>query len=118
MQTGRYHHIFDLAQCDPAAIADKAVVETFLREMTDAIGMTILAGPLVAEGIPENPGVTALVVVDFSHVSVHTFTQGRSEALIDIFSCKPYDKDKALEVCLAHFGTRDTQVRHKEVWWG
>lgn len=116
MRTGRFHHVFDLARC-AEGIADRAHVEAFVREMTDAIGMTILAGPIVADGIPENPGLTCLVAVDFSHVSVHTFT-GPGEALIDIFSCKPYDRETAEAVCMRYFGTPETEVRHAEVWWG
>lgn len=118
METGRYHHIFDLSECDVESIADTTHIGTFIAEMAEAIGMTILHGPVVINGIEENPGVTGFAIVDFSHISVHTFTADRSEALIDIFSCKPYAKEKALEVCLAYFGTPDTAVRHKEVFWG
>lgn len=118
MQTGRFHHIFDLAQCDPETITNTEKIRVFLDEMMQAIDMRLLAGPIITEGIPENPGITALVAVDFSHISIHTFTAGRSEALIDIFSCKPYDKDVALEVCLKYFGKPETIVRHKEVFWG
>lgn len=116
MQTGRYHHIFDLSVCNER-ISESAYVESFLREMVPAIGMTILAGPIMAEGIPENPGITGLVAVDFSHISVHTFT-GPRETLIDIFSCKPYDREVAEEVCMKFFATPETEVRHKEVFWG
>lgn len=116
MKTGRYHHIFDLEKCD-ARINDLAHVEAFIKEAASAIGMTIIGGPLVVEGVPENPGVTGIAVVDYSHISVHTFTE-HDEVLVDIFSCKPYDKVRALEVCKQYFAGPDTFVRNQEVFWG
>ncbi len=116
MKTQRYHNIYDLGSCNEN-ITNREVIREFLIEITQAIGMTILEGPTIADGIEENPGVTAIVIVDFSHVSVHTFTN-HNEALIDIFSCREYDKDKALEVCKKYFSGPETTVRQKEVWWG
>lgn len=118
MQTGRYHHIFDLSGAQPTAVSDTAHIETFIAEMATAIGMHILHGPVVIHGVEENPGVTGFAIVDFSHISVHTFTDNRADVLIDIFSCKPYDKEVALAVCLKYFGDTATDVRHKEVFWG
>lgn len=116
MNTGRYHHIFDLNNCNER-IADEVAMEGFIKELAEAINMTILHGPVVKEGIEENPGLSAIAIVDFSHISVHTFTNTR-ESLVDVFSCKPYDKDAAQAVCEKFFGTEATEVRHKEVYWG
>ncbi len=118
MQTGRYHHIFDLEKADAAKIADSAHITEFITEIASAIGMHILHGPVVINGIEENPGITGFAIVDFSHISVHTFTANRADVLIDIFSCKEYDRARAEEVCLKYFSGIDTNVRHKEVWWG
>lgn len=114
--TKRFHNILDLDNCNEN-IASRDAVRTFVEKVAKATDMHILAGPLVAQGIAENPGFTALVIIDYSHISVHTFTKNR-EALVDIFSCKVYDREKVFKVCRDFFGTPETTVRQKEVWWG
>jgi S-adenosylmethionine decarboxylase len=58
--------------------------------------MHILAGPLIVEGVPENPGWTGFVIIDKSHISIHTFNNG-NRISVDLFSCKIFDKNKVLE---------------------
>lgn len=89
----------------------------FMKKIAEAVNMTILEGPIVAVGIPENPGLSALAIVDFSHLSVHTFTT-HNEALVDVFSCKEYDRAHLEKVVMDFLSTPETTVRHKEVWWG
>lgn len=79
--------------------------------------MSILAGPYSAVGIPENPGVSAFVIIDYSHISIHTFTK-YNEALIDIFSCKAYSRNIVMDYCIEYFGANAKLSRIKEVWWG
>lgn len=57
--------------------------------------MNILAGPIVVEGVPQNPGWTGVVIIDKSHISIHTFDKGNLVS-IDVFSCKPFDAEQAL----------------------
>ncbi len=116
MQTKRFHCVIDLTMCNEL-IDDSEFLKKFIDALAKEIGMTIIAGPLVAKGIPENPGYSALAIVDFSHISIHTFTSHK-EALIDIFSCKPYDRERALSLCKETFSTSETVAREKEVWWG
>lgn len=116
MHTTRYHLIVDVSHAN-AAVSDPEAIRTFLINMATATEMSVLAGPLVAEGIPENPGITGFVIVDFSHVSVHTFTK-YGEAMIDVFSCRKYDPEKVRALCRKTFGTEGSEVREKLVWWG
>lgn len=115
MITKRYHHIFDLDHCRQI-INDPAVIEIFIRDLATAINMTILKGPITAEGIPENPGVSCLAIIDYSHISIHTFT-AHNEALIDIFSCKPYDRQVVADLCKSTFATEQSVIGQKEVAW-
>jgi S-adenosylmethionine decarboxylase len=116
MITKRFHNVYDLENCNEK-IGNRNDVREFVEKVAQAIDMTILEGPIVAEGIEDNPGFSALVIVDFSHISVHTFTKNR-EALIDVFSCKEYDRERVLNVCKEFFSTPETTIRQKEVWWG
>ncbi len=65
-------------------------VEGVLRELPGRIGMRIIAGPVVVEGDPSNPGWTGFVVIDKSHISIHTFTEG-SRVSVDVYSCKSFE---------------------------
>ncbi len=116
MNTPRYHCIMDISEANDG-IASVAVVREFLVKMATAVHMSILAGPVVVEGVPENPGVTGFAVVDYSHISVHTFTSYR-EAMIDVFSCKPYEREVMRRLCLETFGGEGSMVREQEVHWG
>lgn len=116
MQTKRYHNIFDLENCNDK-IGNRDELRQLVQNIATAVDMKILEGPIVAEGVDINPGFSALAIIDFSHISVHTFTKYR-EALIDVFSCKPYDREKVLSVVKEFLGNPDTTIRQKEVWWG
>ena len=74
----------------------KADLEAILNELPGRIGMHILAGPIVVEGVQENPGWTGFVIIDKSHISIHTFNDGNMIS-VDLFSCKNFDTDKVLE---------------------
>jgi len=71
-------------------------VEGMLRELPGRIGMHILAGPVIVEGHPDNPGWTGFVIIDKSHISIHTFDDGNLIS-IDVFSCKPFDSGAVTE---------------------
>jgi len=69
---------------------DPGSVEGVLRELPGRIGMRIIAGPVVVEGDPSNPGWTGFVVIDKSHISIHTFTNG-NRISVDVYSCQPFE---------------------------
>lgn len=115
MRSPRYHLILDVSACQPERLTDAAGLEQFLKELVEDIGMHVLKGPVTAVGIPENPGLSCFVIIDYSHISIHTFTE-YNEAMVDIFSCKPFDKEKARAKTLAYFQTSDSDVRENHVW--
>lgn len=71
----------------------RELVESILLELPDKIGMKIIAGPVIVEGNPYNPGWTGFVIIDKSHIAIHTFTEG-SRISIDVYSCQPFDADE------------------------
>jgi S-adenosylmethionine decarboxylase len=71
----------------------RETVDAILRELPSRIGMKILAGPVVMAGHPINPGWTGFVVIDKSHIAIHTFTEG-NRISIDVYSCQPFDADE------------------------
>ena len=73
-------------------------VEQILSRLPTEIDMKILKGPIIVEGLPGNPGWTGFVIIDKSHISIHTFKVGKKIS-VDVFSCKPFKKNK-VEECL------------------
>lgn len=119
METGRYHLKIDIAKCNENG-GDKEKIEAFVRDVADKIKMTILGGPWILEGVEANPGYTGLTVVDKSHISVHVFdlTSGTREAMVDIFSCEPYDQEVAIETTRNFLEGGDSRITTHEIWWG
>lgn len=71
-------------------------LEKVLSELPAIIDMRILVGPLTVRGLPENPGVTGFVIVDKSHIAIHTFDEG-NKISIDIFSCKTFKEREVID---------------------
>jgi S-adenosylmethionine decarboxylase len=88
----RFHVIVDANHCDQSLITSKKLVDKAIRDIAKLCEMNILHGPVVMEGLPVNPGITGFAVIDFSHISIHTFTPS-NEICVDIFSCKDFDHD-------------------------
>ncbi|MFH2111597.1 MAG: S-adenosylmethionine decarboxylase [Candidatus Bathyarchaeota archaeon] len=85
-------------------------VEQILRELPGLIGMSILDGPHVVEGVPENPGWTGFVIIDKSHISVHTFTE-TSTVSIDVYSCKLFNAKMAVSYLRDHIRFSEVTTR-------
>lgn len=84
-----YHFIVDGAFSNPLNGKD---LKTILLELPFIIGMKILSGPYVVKGCSENPGWTGFVIIDKSHIAIHTFDEG-NKISVDVFSCKIFKED-------------------------
>ncbi len=110
----RYHIIIDAYNCQPSHLSDRDKVDKVIRDITKLCGMTLLHGPVVLEGVPENPGITGFAIIDFSHISIHTFTNAE-ELCIDIFSCKPFDYEKVKDYVQKTFALDGKYIKYIEV---
>lgn len=84
---------------------DHKALFRFLDEYPDTIGMTKITSPQVYtyEGQkPEDNGISGFVLIAESHISVHTFPY-RNYINIDVFSCKEFDAEQALDELRAVF---------------
>lgn len=117
MQTKRYHVIIDINNASNEVLNDTDGLANFLKELPGKIDMHVLEGPIVATGIPENPGLSGFVIIDYSHISIHTFTN-HGEALVDIFSCKPFEKGHAISAVTDYFQVPSSSARIQDVFWG
>ena len=77
------HLLIDLYDCDERLLDDREYIETQLHAAAEAAGARVL-GAVFHRFSPH--GVTGLLVVQESHLAVHTWPE-RRYAAIDLFTC-------------------------------
>ena len=100
------HLVIDGFGAQPEKLQDLALVFDLLDNFPDAIGMTKIMPPYVFRytGIkPEDWGVSGVVLIAESHISIHTFPE-KNYVSVDIFSCKAFDTDFASDYLKKTFG--------------
>lgn len=108
----KLHLAIDGYGADAAKLRDTDLAYRFLDEYPSVIGMTKIAPPqvYVYHGqTPQDWGVSGIVLIAESHISVHTFPD-RGYVNIDIFSCKDFDASGSLEDVKRMFGLSDARV--------
>ena len=95
-------------------LASVEAITEFLDMLPKEIGMTKIMPPYVFKydggDKPEDWGVSGFVIIAESHISIHTFPE-KGYFSIDIFSCKDFDMDKALNIIREFFGTDKLEIR-------
>lgn len=66
-----------------------------LSGLPSEIDMRIMSGPHIVKGAEENPGWTGFVIIDKSHIAIHTFDE-RNRVSMDVFSCQPFEGERVL----------------------
>lgn len=90
----------------------KKELEDFLVKLSNLLNLNILLGPLVEEGTTR-PGMTGVVVIEESHITVHTFTDHPSEFWLDILSCKSFDPQEVIDLFKDRFNFKKIDIKHK-----
>ncbi len=72
---------------------DQYVVEKWMRELIDDIGMVICKGPISAYvDQPGNKGLTCVTIIETSHISMHVWDETNPGLLqLDVYTCGPFD---------------------------
>ena len=99
------HLVIDGFGGDVGKMWDVELVRQFLNSYPEALGMTRITEPRVLEyqaPKPEDSGVSGFVIIAESHISIHTFPE-KSYVNIDLFSCRAFDHQRALQDAKALF---------------
>jgi len=101
------HITLDCYECNKEKLKDLKFILNFLDELPDLIGMKKIAPPYAISysGNPnsfDRGGISAFVIIAESHISCHTFPFNNYISF-DIFSCKDFDIDKAINFVIKKF---------------
>jgi S-adenosylmethionine decarboxylase len=80
-------------------LRDEDFLRKWLEDYPSRIGMTRISPPYVLRYVGpvlEDWGISGFVFIAESHIGIHTFVE-RNYINIDVFSCKDFDTDKAIE---------------------
>ncbi len=92
----------DLHDCNHDRLRDQAFAASFLARLVHEIDMVPHGEPIVDRfGDDELEGVSGIQFLKTSSITIH-FDEVRNRAFIDVFSCKPFDAQKAID-----FSTRE-----------
>ena len=100
------HLIIDGFGKNKDILQDENFIYDLLFAYPDKIGMTKISDPIVfrySGSKPEDWGVSGLVFIAESHISLHTFVE-RKFINIDVFSCKDFDAERIMEDMRDKFG--------------
>jgi S-adenosylmethionine decarboxylase len=99
------HLMMDGYGCHRDLLEDIGLIYKFLDEYPAEMDMTKIMPPYVFRyngAVPEDWGISGFVLIAESHISIHTFPE-KLYLSVDIFSCKPFDVDKAVEAIRDQF---------------
>jgi S-adenosylmethionine decarboxylase len=100
------HLVVDAFVDDASRISEIEPIFDLLNSLPDEIGMTKIIQPYVFRYhgvVPEDWGITGMVIIAESHISIHTFPEHKRFHM-DVFSCKPFDADEAIRLIEARLG--------------
>ncbi len=94
----------DIYNCDPDKIKSKEAIIEYVSRLCQLIDMRQYGEPIVVHfGKGQTKGFSLVQLIETSLISGH-FANESNRAFIDIFSCKPYDPEKAAEFSKDFFG--------------
>lgn len=99
------HLILDLRGCSITKLKDKENVKSWLKELVVAIDMKAYGEPIIehfATHSFEAAGFSAVQLIETSNICAH-FSENLGEVYIDIFSCKDFSPEIAVETTAKFF---------------
>jgi len=110
------HLVLDCSACDPEAVRDGEAIREFCADLVASIGMVAYGEPVLehfATHLPEAAGYSLVQLIETSAVTGH-FCDASGDAYLDVFSCKDFDPELAIEVVGRHL--RPTLVRRMDLY--
>jgi len=102
------HLVLDLSKCNRKKLTDIGLVYDVLNKLPGKLNMTKMSLPHVVKWLDPGAtieGMSGFVMIAESHVSIHTFPE-KDYVFMDIFSCKPFDVEKAVKLLVHIFESK------------
>ena len=99
------HLIIDMSAGDKDRVQNAEHIRRFVKTLVRTIGMKAYGPPVLehfAEHVPEAAGYSLVQLIETSAITGH-FCDLSGDAYIDIFSCKDFEVELAIEVVRAAF---------------
>lgn len=96
------HLTLDCYGCRKEKLKDVNFIKSVLENLPEVLGLHKLSPPLINYYHKPTPGVSGFIIISESHISIHTFVEEQFAA-IDIFSCKEFDQQKAIDYLVKVF---------------
>ena len=102
-----HHYIVEASGCDPEILGNVGKVQQILVKAAEAAGAKVWA---VSFHRFQPSGVSGVVVISESHLSVHTWPEFRYAAM-DIYTCGDnVDPEKGIEYAVEAFGASSSHI--------
>ena len=108
-----YHLILDCQAGNKDYITDPNRVRRFSAELVEKIDMVAYGEPIVehfATHDPDKAGISLVQLIETSNICAH-FVDKNGDFYVDIFSCKPYSQDTAIQVVQDYFEPKSIRRR-------
>lgn len=106
MDTRGRHLLVEYGGCEGHILDDRAAVETLMRAAAEAAGATIVTSTF-HQFAPQ--GVSGVVVVEESHLSIHTWPE-LGYAAVDFYTCGDCEPEAAHRLLQEGLGATDFEL--------
>lgn len=106
------HITIDLKGCPKEVLSNYDLHFEYLKKLPGLIQMTPITQPYVfpySGLVPSDKGITGIVIIAESHLSIHSFEE-KGYSFIDIFSCKDFDTERAIQITLDMFKPESYEI--------
>lgn len=110
MHTRGTHLLIEYLGCEPAVLDHPASLEAALRQAAEAIGARVISAAF-HQFSPH--GVTGMLLLEESHLSLHTWPE-HGYAAVDLYTCGAPDAQPAVPALRAALGARRADVLRVE----
>ena len=111
-----YHALFDCQSCPIERITSEENIREFINEIVSAIDMKSYGDPMIAHFATHDAdaaGYSFCQMIETSNITGH-FSDKTGDCYIDVFSCKEYDTDVAIDVIDDFFRPDEVKMRYFE----
>ena len=110
------HLIFDGYGCNPKKLDNLDHCVKILNDITKIAGMRKLNEPVAVKadsnetlGGKDPGGISAFVIIQESHISLHSFTR-RGFVTVDVYSCKTFEAEEIIKYLNEAFDVKESDT--------